>query len=75
MLSLDRIDPNPAACAGKPVVRGARIMLPNIPGVFAEATRSTGFRQATRNSPPTTLPPRWNKRRGSLNGRGPSILG
>ena len=32
---MDRIDINPAVCGGKPVIRGTRIMVRNILGMFA----------------------------------------
>lgn len=35
MEAADRIEVNPAICAGKPVIRGARIMVRNILGMVA----------------------------------------
>ena len=35
MIAMDRIDINPAVCGGKPVIRGTRIMVRNILGMFA----------------------------------------
>jgi uncharacterized protein (DUF433 family) len=32
---MDRIEVNPAICAGKPVIRGTRIMVRNILGMIA----------------------------------------
>jgi uncharacterized protein (DUF433 family) len=32
---MDRIEVNPAICSGKPVIRGARIMVSNILGMVA----------------------------------------
>lgn len=36
VLHMDRIEINPAVCSGKPVVRGTRIMVRNIPGMVAD---------------------------------------
>ena len=35
MEAIDRIEINPAICAGKPVIRGTRIMVRNILGMVA----------------------------------------
>jgi uncharacterized protein (DUF433 family) len=35
MEAMDRIEVNPAICAGKPVIRGTRIMVRNILGMVA----------------------------------------
>lgn len=35
MEAIDRIEVNPAICSGKPVIRGTRIMVRNVLGMFA----------------------------------------
>jgi uncharacterized protein (DUF433 family) len=48
---MDRIEVNPAICSGKPVIRGTRIMVRNIPGMVAGGYSVDGIL--------TAYPPKW----------------